>query len=160
MIVNIKTPITIQVSTGKQPEKAVDITFAVPGGITTSAAATFRSYVNGDFKDEVSRDNIKYTTTVTVPVSGTGIQRVVIEAVNKNTSKKVDIAEYEVDFENGTATEIEFNTRAFLTLFGAENAIVTTTTTSSFINDGDFIFPYDEDEVLLGDNDFINELLR
>ncbi|MDR0946956.1 MAG: Stk1 family PASTA domain-containing Ser/Thr kinase [Ruminococcus sp.] len=141
LIVNIKTPVTIQVSTGEEPEKSVEITFSVPNGITKSAQATFRSYVNGDFKDEVSRDNIKYTTTVTIPVSGSGIQRVTIEGVNKTTSQKVDIAEYEVNFDLGTATQISFNNNAFLTLFGADTVV---TTLPPINNDDDYIDPGDD----------------
>jgi serine/threonine-protein kinase len=117
VVVRIRQPIEIKVSTGKQPAVEVPITFAVPNNIPKSASATFKSYINGNFNSEVSVDNIKYASSITVPVSGNGIQMVTIEAINNDRGKKVDIAHYEVNFDYGTYAEIDFYPGAFLSLF-------------------------------------------
>jgi beta-lactam-binding protein with PASTA domain len=130
-VVKFNTPITIKVSTGNAPETEVSVTFIVPNGITKSAAATFRSYINGNVKMTTTIDNIRYAATVSVPVTGTGIQRVTIEAVNNDTMKKIEIGEYEVNFDTGASTEIEFNTRGFLTLFESADADAAPVTTTS-----------------------------
>jgi hypothetical protein len=124
--VRVGAPIVIRVSTGNSPETSVNIVFAVPAGITKSASATFRTYINGNLKDEADVDNIKYSTTVTVPVRGTGIQRVTLEGVNNDTRKLINIGEYEVNFDTGETRELEFNTRNFLTLFEGTASVQTT----------------------------------
>jgi serine/threonine-protein kinase len=141
--VKVGVPITIKVSTGNSPESAVNIVFAVPGGVNKSASATFRTYINGNLKDESSVDNIKYSSTVTVPVKGTGIQRVTLEGVNNDTRKKIDIGLYEVNFDTGETREIEFYTRNFLTLFEGTAEVTTTTTAATdyydpFMSDDEF----------------------
>jgi serine/threonine-protein kinase len=129
-VVQYGTQVTLKVSTGNAPQSEASITFIVPNGINKSASATFRSYINGNRIDSVDIDNIRYAATVSVPVKGSGIQRVTIEAVNTSTMKKIEIGEYEVDFDTGTSSEISFNARGFLTLFEspeADNVQVTTT---------------------------------
>jgi serine/threonine-protein kinase len=121
-IVKFGTQVTIKVSTGNAPQTEASITFIVPNGINQSASATFRSYINGNRIDSVDIDNIRYAATVSVPVKGSGIQRVTIEAVNTSTMKKIEIGEYEVNFDTGASSEISFNTRGFLTLFESPDA--------------------------------------
>ncbi|MDR0975215.1 MAG: Stk1 family PASTA domain-containing Ser/Thr kinase, partial [Ruminococcus sp.] len=128
-VAKVNDPITIKVSTGNSPETTVTISFIVPNGINKSASATFRTYINGNLKLSADVDNIRYTETVSVPVSGTGIQRVIVEGVNNDTRKLISIGEYEVDFDTGTVTEIEFKTRNFLTLFESDDATTTTAMT-------------------------------
>jgi serine/threonine-protein kinase len=117
IVVRIRQPIEIKVSTGERPATEVPLTFSVPGNIPKSASATFKSYINGNFNGEITVDNIKYASTITVPVSGTGMQIVTIEAINNDRGKKVDIAKYEVDFDMGISSQIQFDTAAFMTLF-------------------------------------------
>jgi serine/threonine-protein kinase len=139
VVVKIRQPIEISVSTGKQPAVEVPITFSVPGSIPKSASATFKSYINGNYNSETSVDNIKYASSITIPVKGNGIQRVTIEAINNDRGKKVDIAEYEVNFDMGTFYEISFNTSAFVTLFEGDPSNIQTVpavTTAPY-------FPYD-----------------
>jgi serine/threonine-protein kinase len=150
-IVSIRSPIIIEVSTGNAPETQVDITFVVPPGINKSAAATFKTLINGNYKAESSVDNIRYADTVTVPVLGTGIQRVTIEASNTTTKKRVNIGEYEVNFDTGTSELIEFNTRAFNTLFESTAVTTVETTTTTPYYDP---FGGEEVVVLPDDSDF------
>jgi hypothetical protein len=89
----------------------------VPSSIPKSASATFKAYINGNYNAEMSVDNIKYAATITIPVKGNGVQRVTIEAINNDRGKKVDIAEYEVNFDFGIVSEVSFSTVAFAQLF-------------------------------------------
>jgi serine/threonine-protein kinase len=159
-IVAFNTPVTIKVSTGNAPKSEAYVTFMVPNGINKSAAATFRSYINGNRVDSIDIDNIRYAATVSVPVTGSGIQRVNIEAVNTTTMKKIEIGEYEVDFDTGASTEISFNTRAFLTLFespDANNVTVTTTTYFDPWADGGSDDPWSDDG---GDDQFWQDVFN
>jgi hypothetical protein len=156
-IVKINQQIIIKVSTGNPPETQVDITFLVPTGINKSASATFKTYINGNYKDQSSVDNVRYADTITVPVRGTGIQRVTIEAINNDVMKKTLIGEYEVDFDTGTSREIDFNEKAFRTVF--EYTAETTTTAATTIYDPN-PFPSNDDASPYNDDDIWNEVFN
>ncbi|MDR0903449.1 MAG: Stk1 family PASTA domain-containing Ser/Thr kinase [Ruminococcus sp.] len=151
-IIRVNDPITIKVSTGNSPETTVSISFIVPSGINKSASATFRTYINGNLKLSTDIDNIRYTETVSVPVSGTGTQRVIVEGVNNDTRKLISIGEYEVNFDTGTVTEVEFKTRNFLTLFEAEEQ---TTTTTAFT----YPDPWANDDTIIDGDEFWNNII-
>jgi serine/threonine-protein kinase len=126
--------ITLTVSNGKAPTQDAVITFRVPDG--GEGKGTFNCYFNGVLSGTKTIDNIAFASYVSVDVSGDGIQRIFLEAVNESNGKKAQIGEYTVDFTRDPpeVTENAFSVSAFDSVFG--NGFVTTTYSDPF-------FPYD-----------------
>ena len=93
-IVKPKTEITLTVSTGQAPERS----FALPVDILPSGSSgpyEFKAYINGEMVGSVSFDEIAFQPSkITIPVTGRGQQKIVVEVMNKNTNKGVKLAEY------------------------------------------------------------------
>lgn len=115
-IVKLNTTIILTVSTGVMPESEAVITFRVPDNIKGSA--TFNCYVNGQIIGTETIDNLAYASTVSVTITGTEMQKVILEAVNNDSEISDTIGEYSVDFVENTVTEVSFDDNAFKLLFG------------------------------------------
>lgn len=114
-IVSPQTPIIIKISSGSAPEEVMQVTFSVPDYVT--GEAQFKAYINGNVVGEQTVDNIEYVSTVTIDVSGSEYQKVIIEAINPDTNKSTQIGIYNVDFLEKTVTEVSFDYRDFQGLF-------------------------------------------
>lgn len=127
-IVSPKQEIIIKVSTGKVPESTSVITFAVPDYV--KGPAKFNAYINGNIVGTKTVDNVAYVTTVSIDVTGSGQQTVIVEAVNTQTNSSNTIGEYNVNFTDNIVTEIRFEELIFQSLF-PDNSYVTDVTTVS-----------------------------
>ncbi|MGN0643242.1 MAG: Stk1 family PASTA domain-containing Ser/Thr kinase [Huintestinicola sp.] len=128
---NIVSPlqtIVLTYSSGKAPTTQCSITFAVPDGL--KGKATFNAYVNGNLSGTVSVDNIGYVSTISVPVEGTEIQKVILEAVNDKGDVE-SIGEYSIDFTLQTVSEVRFDKQLLKKMFGVEEETEYTVTTQS-----------------------------
>ncbi len=119
-VVKINSPIILTVSTGVVRETQATVTFRVPSGI--EGPAEFNCYVNGNIVGTNSIDNLAYASTVSVDVTGSEIQKVILEAVNKSTGQKATVGEYTVDYtaEPITVTENEYDRTTFKALFASQ----------------------------------------
>lgn len=117
-IVKLNTTIILTVSTGNMPEAEAVITFRVPDNI--KGAADFNCYVNGQIIGTTPIDNLAYASTVSVTVKGTEMQKVILEAVNRDTKESATIGEYSVDFVENTVTEVKFESSTLRSMFTDE----------------------------------------
>ncbi|MBQ5311646.1 MAG: PASTA domain-containing protein, partial [Oscillospiraceae bacterium] len=115
-IVNPKQTVIITYSSGEVPTTQQNIVFAVPEGL--EGPAVFNAYVGGNLSGSVTIDNIGYVATISIPVKGQDIQKVVVETVtdDEHTHK---IAEYNVDFNTGAITATMFDADLLRTLYAA-----------------------------------------
>ncbi len=132
-IVSYGTTIILTYSSGVVPMSKVNITFAVPDGLT--GKATFNAYVNGILSGTHEVDNIGYVQTISVEVEGKDTQKVVIEAVGSD-GRAHSMAEYNVDFNNKTVSESRFDRDLLRTLYGIPEE--TTAATEAGIIDDEF----------------------
>ncbi|MDE6132982.1 MAG: PASTA domain-containing protein, partial [Oscillospiraceae bacterium] len=117
-IVKLNTTIILTLSTGNMPETEAVITFRVPDNIR--GAADFNCYVNGQIIGTTPIDNLAYASTVSVTVKGTEMQKVILEAVNRDTKESETIGEYSVDFVENNVTEVKFESSKLRALFTDE----------------------------------------
>ena len=123
-IVPLNSTIILTVSTGVVPEAEAVITFMIPDDIE-GGSGTFNCYINGNIVGTESLDNVAYASTISVTVKGTGLQKVMLEAVNNDEKKSETIGEYSIDFDADTVTEVKFDKNAFRKLFSDDEVIVT-----------------------------------
>ena len=123
-IVPLNSTIILTVSTGVVPEAEAVITFMIPDDIE-GGSGTFNCYVNGNIVGTESLDNVAYASTISVTVKGTGLQKVMLEAVNNDEKKSETIGEYSIDFDADTVTEVKFDKAAFKQLFSDETEVTT-----------------------------------
>lgn len=150
-VVPIKSTIILTVSTGVVPEEEAVITFKIPSNID-SGSVTFNCYFNGKIIGTEKIDNIAYAKTVSITVKGSGLETIILEAINNETNENATIGEYEINFDENTVTETNFEKDILRSLF----AEVQTETEPEYIDDG----TDDSDYVDLNDDDFWNELLN
>ncbi|MDE5742567.1 MAG: hypothetical protein K2H90_08985, partial [Oscillospiraceae bacterium] len=62
-----------------------------------------------------------YASTVSVTVKGTEMQKVILEAVNRDTKESETIGEYSVDFVENNVTEVKFESSKLRALFTDED---------------------------------------
>lgn len=117
-IVKLNTTIILTLSTGNMPEAEAVITFRVPDNI--KGAADFNCYVNGQIIGSTQIDNLAYASTVSVTVKGTEMQKVILEAVNRDTKASETIGEYSVDFVENNVTEVKFESSTLKAMFTDE----------------------------------------
>lgn len=117
-IVKLNTTIILTLSTGNMPETEAVITFRVPDNI--KGAADFNCYVNGQIIGTTPIDNLAYASTVSVTIKGTEMQKVILEAVNRDTKESATIGEYSVDFVENTVTEVKFESSTLRSMFTDE----------------------------------------
>lgn len=117
-IVKLNTTIILTLSTGNMPETEAVITFSVPDGI--KGAADFNCYVNGQIIGTTPIDNLAYASTVSITIKGVEMQKVILEAVNRDTKESETIGEYSVDFVENTVTEVKFERSKLKALFTDE----------------------------------------
>lgn len=151
-IVPIKSTIILTVSTGVVPEEEAVITFKIPSNID-SGSVTFNCYYNGKIIGTEQIDNIAYAKTVSITVKGSGLETIILEAINNGTNENATIGEYEINFDENTVTETNFEKELLRNLF----AEVQTETEPNYNDDGS---GDNNDYVDLNDEDFWNELLN
>ena len=137
-IVKLNTTIILTLSTGNMPEAEAVITFRVPDNI--KGAADFNCYVNGQIIGSTPIDNLAYASTVSVTVKGTEMQKVILEAVNRETKESATIGEYSVDFVENNVTEVKFESSTLRAMFTDEKVT-------------EPIDPFDPNEVIGGEGD-------
>lgn len=151
-IVSPQQTVILTYSTGEEPTQECDITFAVPDGL--KGKATFNAYVNGNLTGSVSVDNIGYVSTISVPVEGTEVVRVVLEAVNED-GDTASIGEYNVDFTNSTVTELKLDKDILRSMFGGE-VVTTVTSQANTSTETEFVDPgatnYTTDDDVISDD--------
>ncbi|MCM1579343.1 MAG: PASTA domain-containing protein, partial [Ruminococcus sp.] len=150
-IVSSGTVIILTYSSGVVPMSTVNITFAVPEGLTGKAA--FNAYVNGILSGTHEVDNIGYVQTITVEVEGKDTQKVVIEAVGSD-GRTHSMAEYNVDFNSKSVSESRFDRDLLKTLYGIPEETApavpeTSPDDTGFIDDE---FPEIPSDITGGDN--------
>lgn len=147
-IVSPEQTVILTYSSGVAPTEEVEITFTVPDGL--KGKAVFNAYVNGNLAGTVSVDNIGYVSTITLPVKGTEIQKVIVEAV-KDGEDGESFAEYTVDFTEKTVTEKSYTKRVLEKLFGTgtvdDDVFIVTSNSSDNSYFGD-----DDDYDIIDDN--------
>lgn len=134
-IVKLNTTIILTLSTGNMPETEAVITFRVPDNI--KGAADFNCYVNGQIIGTTPIDNLAYASTVSVTIKGTEMQKVILEAVNRETKESGTIGEYSVDFVENTVTEVKFESSKLKAMFTDED--VTEPIQNPFTEPGEII---------------------
>lgn len=134
-IVKLNTTIILTLSTGNMPETEAVITFRVPDNI--KGAADFNCYVNGQIIGTTPIDNLAYASTVSVTIKGTEMQKVILEAVNRETKESETIGEYSVDFVENTVTEVKFESSKLRAMFTDEE--VTEPVPNPFTEPGEII---------------------
>ncbi len=149
-IVPLKSTIILTVSTGVAPEAEEVITFKIPSGIS-GGKAEFNCYYNGNIVGTENIDNVAYASTVSVKVKGTGIQRIMLEAVNVDKKNSGTVGEYNVDFDAGTVTEVEFDKDGFKALF-TDDEFAVPVPSETDTSGGDVVD--------LNDEDFWNSILN
>lgn len=149
-IVPLNSTMVLTVSTGVAPEAEAVITFKIPSGVS-GGKAEFNAYINGNIIGTEKIDNVAYANTVSVTIKGSGLQKVMLEAVNKDTKDSETIGEYSVNFDENTVTEVEFNKNLFKSMFSEEEEI--TTYDPPFIDTPD-------DDISLDDDEFWNSILN
>lgn len=137
-IVKLNTTIILTLSTGNMPETEAVITFRVPDKI--KGAADFNCYVNGQIIGSTQIDNLAYASTVSVTIKGTEMQKVILEAVNRDTKESATIGEYSVDFVENNVTEVKFESSTLRAMFTDEKVT-------------EPIDPFDPNEVIGGEGD-------
>ena len=144
-IVPLNSTIVLTVSTGVAPEKEAVITFMIPDDID-GGSGTFNCYVNGNIVGSEKIDNVAYASSISITVKGTGLQKVMLEAVNDDTKKSETIGEYSIDFDADTVTEVEFKKSAFRKLFsnGSDDEDIEIEDEPIIIDDE--IIDYDDEE--------------
>ena len=153
-IVPLNSTIILTVSTGVVPEAEAVITFMIPDDIE-GGSGTFNCYVNGNIVGTESLDNVAYASTISVTVKGTGLQKVMLEAVNNDENKSETIGEYSIDFDADTVTEVRFDKAAFKQLFSDE---AQATTKKQKEEDEEVII--DDEPIDFNDEEFWNSILN
>ncbi len=119
--------IIIGVSTGVEGAGSVDLSVPIPAG--ASGSFTFNVYNDsGSIIQHSTVEKAEYYagTNITIKnVTGTGVQTLMVEAVNDKTSKAVKYAVFTADFSAKTATQTSVDKDAFI-------KIVETTTKASY----------------------------
>lgn len=144
-IVKLNTTIILTLSTGNMPETEAVITFRVPDNI--EGAGDFNCYVNGQIIGSTTIDNVAYASTVSISIKGTEMQKVILEAVNKDTKESETIGEYSVDFVENIVTEVTFDKNKLKALFTDEPF------TEPFVDPNENIFGDDGDITGSDEND-------
>lgn len=152
-IVKLNTTIILTISTGNMPEAEAVITFRVPDNI--KGVADFNCYVNGQIIGTTSIDNLAYASTVSVTIKGTEMQKVILEAVNRDTKESATIGEYSVDFVENTVTEVNFESSTLRAMFTDEE--VTEPIQNPFTEPNEVIGG-EGDETDFNEDDFWNEI--
>lgn len=153
-IVPLNSTIILTVSTGVVPEAEAVITFMIPDDIE-GGSGTFNCYVNGNIVGTESLDNVAYASTISVTVKGTGLQKVMLEAVNNDEKKSETIGEYSIDFDADTVTEVRFDKAAFKQLFSDETEV---TTKKQKEEEEEIII--DDEPIDFNDEEFWNSILN
>ncbi len=152
-VVPIKSTIILTVSTGVVPEEEAVITFKIPSKIN-SGSVTFNCYYNGKIVGTERIDNIAYASTVSITIKGSGLETIILEAINNETNENATIGEYEINFDENTVTETSFEKAILRGLFEEQNAENEHDAPSDETTSGD------DDYVDLNDEDFWNSLLN
>lgn len=152
-VVPIKSTIILTVSTGVVPEEEAVITFKIPSKIN-SGSVTFNCYYNGKIVGTERIDNIAYANTVSITIKGSGLETIILEAINNETNENATIGEYEINFDENTVTETSFEKAILRGLFEEQNAENEPDAPSDETTSGD------DDYVDLNDEDFWNSLLN
>ncbi len=152
-VVPIKSTIILTVSTGVVPEEEAVITFKIPSKIN-SGSVTFNCYYNGKIVGTERIDNIAYASTVSITIKGSGLETIILEAINNETNENATIGEYEINFDENTVTETSFEKAILRGLFEEQNAENEPDAPSDETTSGD------DDYVDLNDEDFWNSLLN
>ncbi|MCD7731162.1 MAG: Stk1 family PASTA domain-containing Ser/Thr kinase [Oscillospiraceae bacterium] len=158
-IVPINSTIILTVSTGVAPEAEAVITFKIPSGVT-GGSAVFNCYYNGNIVGTETIDNVAYASTVSVTVKGSGIQKIMLEAVNTDTNESDTIGEYTVDYDEGTVTETDFQKSVFRSLFTEEEETTVTLDETGNLDNGETNIDEEDEVIDLDDEDFWNNLLN
>lgn len=151
-VVPIKSTIILTVSTGVVPEEEAVITFKIPSNID-SGSVTFNCYFNGKIIGTEKIDNIAYANTVSITVKGSGLQTIILEAINNATNENATVGEYEINYDEGTVVEKNFEKSILRALFSEIQTEPVYTEETENTDDGD-------DYVDLNDEDFWNQLLN
>ena len=151
-IVKLNTTIILTLSTGNMPEAEAVITFRVPDNI--KGAADFNCYVNGQIIGSTQIDNLAYASTVSVTVKGTEMQKVILEAVNRDTKASETIGEYSVDFVENNVTEVKFESSTLRAMFTDEQ----TTEPIDPFTDPNEIIDGNGDETDFNDDEFWHQI--
>lgn len=103
----------ISVSTGNPPSRMVSLTINIPYG--TSGSYIFKAYINGTVVSEETIDEISYldSNSVTMNISGSGVQIVTIEIKNRNTGRSATLAKYSIDFTAISGSKLSYDEDAF-----------------------------------------------
>lgn len=152
-VVPIKSTIILTVSTGVVPEEEAVITFKIPSKIN-SGSVTFNCYYNGKIVGTERIDNIAYASTVSITIKGSGLETIILEAINNETNENATIGEYEINFDENTVTETSFEKAILRGLFEEQTAENEPDVPSDETTSGD------DDYVDLNDEDFWNSLLN
>ena len=152
-VVPIKSTIILTVSTGVVPEEEAVVTFKIPSKIN-SGSVTFNCYYNGKIVGTERIDNIAYASTVSITIKGSGLETIILEAINNETNENATIGEYEINFDENTVTETSFEKAILRGLFEEQNAENEPDAPSDETTSGD------DDYVDLNDEDFWNSLLN
>ena len=86
-------------------------------------------------------------------MKGSGLETIILEAINNGTNENATIGEYEIDFDENTVTETNFEKELLRNLF----AEAQTETEPDYNDDGS---DDNSDYVDLNDEDFWNNLLN
>lgn len=151
-VVPIKSTIILTVSTGVVPEEEAVITFKIPSNID-SGAVTFNCYFNGKIIGTEKIDNIAYANTVSITVKGSGLQTIILEAINNENNESATVGEYEINFDENIVTEKSFEKSILRALFSEIQ-------TEPVVTEDENITGGDDDYVDLNDEDFWNNLLN
>ncbi|MGN1135636.1 MAG: Stk1 family PASTA domain-containing Ser/Thr kinase [Oscillospiraceae bacterium] len=150
-VVPIKSTIILTVSTGVVPEEEAVITFKIPSNID-SGSVTFNCYLNGKIIGTEKIDNIAYANTVSITVKGSGLQTIILEAINNGTNESASVGEYEINFDENIVTEKSFEKSVLRALFSEFQ-------TEPVVTEDENI-SVDDDYIDLNDEDFWNNLLN
>ncbi|MBQ5331493.1 MAG: Stk1 family PASTA domain-containing Ser/Thr kinase [Oscillospiraceae bacterium] len=116
-IVDPRQDILITYSSGVAPTTKLNITFAVPEGL--SGHAEFRAYVNGNLSGSQTIDEMGYVTTVSIPITGNDVQKVVVEAIGRDGSVN-RLGVFNVDFATRSVDTTEFDSELMGILYPGE----------------------------------------
>lgn len=105
--------VTIEVSNGKAPKKSLTINVPIPKG--NKGSFVFAAFVGGEMEKEATV-NVGITDKWNLDLVGSGEQTVVI-MVKLSGKDEEKYAEYDVDFNAGTSTQIERNDKVFKQLY-------------------------------------------
>ena len=102
--------VKIKVSTGKAPKNDLTINVPIPKG--NKGSFVFTAYVDGE-KKKSGTVNVEITDKWKLELNDSGQAEVVIRVKVEGKNDEVEYARYDVDFSDGTSTEIKRNDKVF-----------------------------------------------